>query len=118
MEILIYVFAYVYTAYALQTIARKTGTEKGWFAWIPFLNLYLMCKIAERPGWWIILFFIPIVNLVIAVILWMVVAERRHKPSWWGILTLIPIVNFVIIGILAFSDSSSQPVVGGPLPQQ
>ena len=77
---------YVYLAYSLMVIADKTDTENSWFAWIPILNLYLMCKIAGKPGWWIILFLIPIVNIVIFIIICMRIAELRGKPGWVGIL--------------------------------
>lgn len=95
---------YVYVALALQTIANKTNTANSWLAWIPIANLVLMLNIAKKPIWWIVLFLIPIVNIVIAVMVWMGVAEARGKPSWWGILTIIPIANLVVPGVLAWSD--------------
>jgi len=62
-----------------------------------------MCKVAGRSGWWTILFFIPLVNIIIGIIVWMGIAEARKQPSWLGILMIIPIANLVIPGILAFS---------------
>ena len=95
---------YVYHALALQTIATKTNTENPWFAWIPILNIILMLNIAKKPIWWIILFLIPLVNVVIYVILWMGAAEARGKPNWWGILTIVPVANLIVPGYLAWSD--------------
>jgi uncharacterized protein DUF5684 len=95
---------YVYHALALQTIATKTNTENPWFAWIPILNIILMLNIAKKPIWWILLFLIPVVNVVIYVILWMGAAEARGKPGWWGILTIVPVANLVVPGYLAWSD--------------
>lgn len=95
---------YVYLALTLQTIARKTNTENGWLAWIPIVNIVLMCNIAKKPVWWIILFFIPLVNLVIGIILWMGIAEARNKPGWWGILLIVPVVGIIVPGYLAWSD--------------
>ncbi len=97
--------AYVWLALCLHIIANKTGSPNGWLAWIPIANLYLMCKVAGRPGWWGILFFIPLVNLIIGIIVWMGIAEARNKPSWLGILMIVPIVNLIIPGVLAFSES-------------
>ena len=94
---------YIYMAFALQTIAAKTNTQNKWFAWIPFLNIYLMCKIAGKPGWWVVLLFIPFVNIVIGVIIWMKIAKARNKPEWWGILTIIPIIGIIAVGYIAFS---------------
>lgn len=104
MSWLFYLAVYVWMAVCLQIIANKSSTPNGWLAWIPIANLYLMCKVAGKAGWWIILFFIPLVNIVIAIIVWMGIAEARNKPSWLGILMIIPLVNLVIPGVLAFSD--------------
>ena len=101
---IVIIVLYVYVAYSLQVIAVKTNTDNAWFAWIPILNIYLMCKIADKPGWWIILFLIPIVNIVIFIIVCMRIAERRGKPSWLGIVWIIPVVGLVVQGYLAFSD--------------
>ena len=98
------VAAYVYMSLALQTIADKTKTENSWLAWIPIANLILLLNIAKKPLWWIILFLIPLVNIVIAIIVWMAAAEARGKPSWWGVLVIVPVANLIMPGMLAWSD--------------
>jgi hypothetical protein len=95
---------YVYFALALQTIAQKTNTENAWLAWIPIVNIVLMCNIAKKPVWWILLCLIPFVNIVIFIILWMGIVEARNKPSWWGILLIVPIANLIVPAYLAWSD--------------
>jgi len=95
---------YIYVSLALMTIAQKTNTENGWFAWIPILNIILMLNIARKPIWWIILFLIPLVNIVMAIVVWMGVAEARNKPNWWGVLMIVPVANVVVPGYLAWSD--------------
>lgn len=95
---------YVYFALALSTIATKTHTENAWLAWIPIANIVLMLNIAKKPIWWIILFFVPLVSIVIAIIVFMAIAEARGKPSWWGILMIVPVVNFIVPGYLAWAD--------------
>jgi hypothetical protein len=102
--LLIGLATYVYMAICLQTIARKTNTENGWLAWIPIANLILMLQIAHKPIWWILLLLIPLVNVVVAVLVWMGIAKARGKPDWWGILMIIPVVNLVVPGYLAFSN--------------
>ena len=95
---------YVYFSLALQTIANKTNTENPWLAWIPIANIVLMLNIAKKPIWWIILMFIPLVNFVIAIIVWMAIAEARNKPSWWGIVMIVPVVGLIVPGYLAWVD--------------
>lgn len=95
---------YVYMALALSTIAKKTNTENPWLAWIPIVNIVLMLNIAKKPIWWIILCFVPLVNIVIIIIVWMAIAEARGKPNWWGILMIVPFVNLIVPGYLAWAD--------------
>jgi hypothetical protein len=101
---LVFLATYAYVALSLQTIAGKTGTKDGWMAWVPFANLWLMCKIAGKPGWWVILFLIPVVNIVITVLVWMGIAEARKKPAWYGVLIIVPIASLIVPGTLAFTD--------------
>jgi len=100
----VFALIYIFVALALQTIAQKTNTPDSWFAWIPILNIILILNIAKKPLWWIVLLLIPIVNIVVAIIVWMAVAEARQKPSWWGILTVIPLINLIAIAYLAWAD--------------
>ena len=95
---------YVYMALALQTIAQKTNTENAWLAWIPIANVVLMVMIAQKPVWWLLLFFIPVANIVVLIIVWMAIAEARGKPNWWGIMMIVPVINLIVPGYLAWSD--------------
>jgi hypothetical protein len=101
---LILAVLYVYVALSLQTIAQKTNTENAWLAWIPIANIVLMCNIAKKPVWWIILCLIPLVGIVIYILLWMGIAEARNKPNWWGIMVIVPIMNLIMPGYLAWSE--------------
>ena len=101
--------AYVYYSFSLMTIAGKTGTEHGWMAWVPILNLYLMCRIAGRPAWWLVLMLVPLVNIVMLVIVWMGIAEARGFSGFWGIMMIVPFVNIIVPGYLAFTDHEGIP---------
>jgi hypothetical protein len=102
--LLICLAVYVYTALAVQTIAEKTNTENPWLAWIPIANIILLLNIAKKPIWWIVLFLIPLVNIIFIILIWMGVAEARGKPSWVGVLMIIPLVGAIVPGYLAWAD--------------
>ncbi|MFA5872072.1 MAG: DUF5684 domain-containing protein [Parcubacteria group bacterium] len=95
---------YVIMAISLMRIAKRTGTENAWFAWIPILNLILILQIAQRPMWWLIFFLVPVLNIagiVLQFVLWVDIAKRINKPVWMGVLAaLIPII---FMPVLAFS---------------
>lgn len=101
---------YVYSALALQAIAKRTKTKKPWLAWVPVANIYLMTQIGKLPGWttfFVLGAFIPTFGPAIiaafTIALWWRIAEARKYPGWWGLLMVIPLVNFVVMGILAWA---------------
>lgn len=102
--LVVFLAMYAFFAFCFMKIAEKTGTENGWWAWIPILNLLLMLKIADRPMWWIILFIVPFVSLVIALVVGADICKACGKSPWLTLGMLIPLVNFGVIGYLAFSD--------------
>jgi hypothetical protein len=107
MMVVMFVIAaafYVYFALALSTIAKKTNTPNPWWGWVPILQILLMLNVAKKPLWWLVLCFVPLVNIVIFIIAWMAVAEARGKPNWWGILMIVPVVGIIVPGYLAWAD--------------
>ncbi|MFZ2283094.1 MAG: DUF5684 domain-containing protein, partial [Lutibacter sp.] len=47
----------------------KAG-RKSWEAIVPVYNAIVLLKILKRPIWWIILLFIPIINLLMFPVIW------------------------------------------------
>ncbi|TAN38934.1 MAG: signal peptidase I [Verrucomicrobia bacterium] len=83
---------------AMWRIFTKAG-QPGWAALIPIYNVYVMLQVAGKPGWWLILFFIPIVNLVIAIITVAALGAKFGKGVGFVIgLILLPIVFYPMLG--------------------
>jgi Family of unknown function (DUF5684) len=83
-------------------VFTKAG-HPGWACLIPIYNLYILIKIAGKPGWWIILFLIPVVNFVIAIIVHIGVANNFGKSALFGLgLAFLPFIFYLI---LAFGDA-------------
>src|SRR5437868_3514479 len=55
-------------------VFQKAG-EPGWAAIIPLYNIVVLLKIAGKPVWWFLLFLIPLVNLVVAIIVTLSLAK-------------------------------------------
>ena len=89
----------------------KAG-HPGWGAIIPFYNVYLMCKVAKRPGWWLVLFLIPIVNIVIWLIVSIDIAKAFGKGTGFGVLFFF--FQFICAPILGFGSATydGAPAVG------
>lgn len=105
---------YLYFSILLMIIARKSSTPNAGLAWIPFVNLFLMCQIGRRPGWWVLLLLIPLVNLYFAALLWMSIAEMRGKPVWTGALMLAPILNLLTLAYLAGGPKTTPGTTSEP----
>jgi hypothetical protein len=105
--LLLTIVGYVYLGAVLSVLARKTVTESPWMAWVPVLNLILMCRIGQQPAWLVFLFFVPLVNIVMFVVVWMAIARVRGKSPALGFLMVVPLVNFFVPLILASGASSN-----------
>ena len=83
-------------------VFTKAG-KPGWAAIIPIYNTIVLLQIAGKPVWWFLLLFIPVVNIVIAVMVMIGVAKAFGKGTGFalGLLFLSPI----FIPILGFSDA-------------
>jgi hypothetical protein len=76
----------------------KAG-QPGWGCIVPIYNLYLLCKIAGRPGWFVVLYFIPIANLVVSILVALDIAKAFGKGTGFGIgLVFLGVIFFPILG--------------------
>jgi hypothetical protein len=84
----------------------KAG-RPGWGALVPIYNVYLLLKIVGKPAWWLVLFFIPVVNLVVGILVAVALSSRFGKGAGYAVgLILLPIVFYPL---LAFGDAQYQP---------
>jgi len=98
----IYISVLVLVVIALWRVFEKAG-QPGWAAIVPFYNLYILCKIAGKPGWWVLLMLIPLVNIVILLLVKIDLARAFGKDTAFAIgLWLLPIVFYPL---LAFGDA-------------
>ncbi len=69
----------------------KAG-HKAWEAAVPVYNAIILMKIIKRPKWWVLLLFIPIINLLMFPVIWVETirsfGRTSLKETWLVILTL------------------------------
>lgn len=79
-------------------VFTKAG-KPGWAAIIPIYNLIVLLEIVGKPLWWIILMFIPFVNIVIGIMVAIELAKVFGKGTGFAIgLVLLPVVFYPILG--------------------
>jgi len=127
--LLFFVGLYVYGALAYQSIFRKSGYKRPWFAWIPGLNLVPILQLGGFHWAWVFLLFgvfIPetmadsVIGIIssITAIAFAVLAIVSHwrifkKAGYAGALSLllmVPIANYVILGIVAWQKRTYKKV--------
>lgn len=83
-------------------VFTKAG-KPGWGAIIPFYNTYCLFDMSMGTGWLFLLCFVPCVNVVMLVIMWIKLAQAFGKGVGFGIGMLL--VPFVFLLILGFGDA-------------
>jgi membrane protein YqaA with SNARE-associated domain len=68
---------------AMWKVFTKAG-QPGWAAIVPFYNTYVLLKIVGRPGWWLLLLFIPLVNIAILIIV--MVARHNERMVYYALM--------------------------------
>lgn len=105
----------IYLAILVLTVASMwklfvKANEPGWAAIVPIYNIITLLKITGKPIWWIVLFFVPLVNFVALILIWISFAKSFGKGTGFAIgMLLLP---FVFFPMLAFSDSTYQGPAG------
>lgn len=104
---------------SLWIIFQKAGIA-GWKAIVPIYNFYKLLHLVGKPGWWLLLLLVPLVNIIVALYVTHLVSLSFGKdlPFTLGLVFL----PFVFYPILAFGDAQYQGDVslgreGGPIDQ-
>ena len=71
----------------------KAG-RKAWEAFVPIYNAVILMKIINRPWWWTILLFLPIVNLILFPVVWVETARSFNKNSTQDTFLAIILLGF------------------------
>ena len=105
------IVGYLIYAFAFYGIFKKAGQPE-WAAFVPIVNYYYLLKTVGRPGWWLILYFIPCVNIIISlIVLWDLSQSFGHGLGMFlGLLFL----SFIFLYVLGYGGSQYQgPAAGG-----
>lgn len=98
-----YIVLYLIAVIPMYFVFKKAGSDMAWGAFIPIFNYYVLLKIVGRPGWWLILYLIPIVNIIV----WIVVMFDLSKSFGHGAGFTIGLIFllWIFLAILAWGSS-------------
>lgn len=109
-------FVWIGVFYAIAVIPywvifTKAG-QPGWPALIPIYSSFVLLKVVGRPGWWLLLLFVPLVNIVVFI----VVLNDLSKSFGHGVgFTLgLLFLSLIFFYVLAFGSSTYRGPAGAP----
>jgi hypothetical protein len=90
------------TLAGLWAVFVKAG-KPGWAAIVPIYNLVVLLEITKQPLWFLILCFVPVVNLVIGLMIYMELAKAFGQGPGFGLgILLVPFVFLPMLGFGAY----------------
>jgi hypothetical protein len=93
----------LYFIYCTWRIFEKAG-KPGWAAIIPIYNVLIELEIIGRPWYWLLLMFVPGVNIVLGIIIIFRLAKVFGHSTGFGFSLLF--LSFIFMPILAFDSST------------
>ena len=82
---------------SLWKIFKKAG-KPGWASIIPIYNIYIMCEIAEKEWWYVLLSFVPFANIYAMIVLYNGMAKRFGKSGGFVAgMILLPVIFFPML---------------------
>jgi len=112
VQIVLLILFVVLVVASMWKVFEKAG-QPGWAAIVPFYNMYVLtCKIAEKDALWFVLCFIPFVNIIIILVIYIEVANKFGQGALFGIGLFL--LGFIFFPILAFGGAEYQGSAGAP----
>ena len=104
----------VFEIASLWKVFEKAG-QPGWACIIPIYNIVVLCQIAGKPAWWVLLYLIPLVNIVISIMVKHNISKNFGHDV--GFTLGLVFLAFIFYPILAWGDSQYQgPAARNPVP--
>jgi hypothetical protein len=100
--------ALVAIAFAILMIAAmwkvfvKAG-QPGWASIVPIYNIICLLNITGKPTWWIVLFLLPVANIIAAILVVVALAKSFGKGTGFAMGLLF--LGFIFFPILGFGDA-------------
>lgn len=109
-SLIISLVIYIIYGFVLGKVFQKAGRPL-WAGFVPIYNCWVLFEIGGKPGWWVLLNFIPFVGqiifLVMSIIVAIEVAKRFDHSTAFGVIGLW-LFSFIGFIILAFDSSKYQ----------
>ena len=93
----------IFFIWCMWRVFEKAG-KPGWACLIPIYNALVMLDIAKMSRWWIFGYLVPILNIIVAFMVSIGIAERFGKGTLFGF--GLALLGFIFYPILALGDAT------------
>ncbi|HSX16908.1 MAG TPA: DUF5684 domain-containing protein [Patescibacteria group bacterium] len=103
-----FVFIGIFTVIMIVSMWKvfTKAKQPGWASLVPIYDTLVLLKIVGRPWYWLLLMMIPIVNIVLAVIVYNDLSKSFGKGV--GMTLLLLFLPFIGLPMLAFGSAQYQ----------
>jgi hypothetical protein len=105
LALVVFIFAAMWRVYT-------KANQPGWAAIIPIYNVYIMTKIAGRPGYWVLLCLIPLANIIFMIWLYNMISKSFGKDE--GFTAGLVLLGVIFWPILGFGSAKYLGPYGDP----
>jgi hypothetical protein len=109
--VLVYLAIIVVEVAGIWRVFSKAG-QPGWAAIIPIYNVIVLLRITNRPIWWLILYFIPVVNIIAGIVVIVDLAHAFGKSTGFAVGMIL--LSFIFFPVLGFGGAQYQGTTIGP----
>ncbi len=74
---------YIIVGIRLMKLCEASGVGSGWFSFVPILNFTRWARLAGKNPWLVLLFFIPVVGVVLELLWINKISEHTGTKSPW-----------------------------------
>lgn len=88
----------IFMVVAMWRVFSKAG-QPGWAILVPIYSTIVLLRVAGKPWWWLFLLFIPLVDVVVAILIYAGVATNYGRGAGFTVgLIFLPFIFIPILG--------------------
>ncbi len=96
------IVAWIIVGIRLMKLCEASGVGNGWFSFVPLLNFTRWARLAGKNPWLVLLFFIPIVGVILELIWLNKISEHTGtKSPWFWVFLIITLGGWGITSIFS-----------------
>lgn len=107
--VIVYAIYLALFGYPVVLIGQSYDFDHRWMGWVPVLGLFVLTSAADMTHWYVLLFVVPLVNIIAGPYLWARICLETGQNEVKGWLTLVPVLNIIMIWSIALGTARTTP---------